>query len=119
MMSNTVWQYMQRDGQRGGQNDGTLITIAVTQVSKSRLMGFGNCAPEEDKHLRVQFLWHGRPHAATLADQVCAIAFVLGTWAGDAGCLHNIGLLEDYVSLQANLHPGVVEKTDWEHSAII
>ncbi len=35
-------------------------------------MGFGNCAREEDKHLRVQFLWHGRPHVATLADQVCS-----------------------------------------------
>ena len=38
-------------------------------------MGFGNCAREEDKHLRVQFLWHGRPHVATLADQVCGSLF--------------------------------------------
>ena len=44
----------------------------LVQVPKSGLMGFGNCAHEEDKHLRVQFLWHRRPHEATLADQVCS-----------------------------------------------
>lgn len=47
------------------------------QVPKSGLMGFGNCAHEEDKHLRVLFLWHGRPHAATLADQVLSPAYIL------------------------------------------
>ena len=42
-----------------------------TQVPKSRLMGFGDCAHGEAKHLRVHFLCHGRPHVASLADQVC------------------------------------------------
>lgn len=33
-------------------------------------MGFCDPAPDEDKHLRVRFLWHGRPYTATLADKV-------------------------------------------------
>lgn len=40
------------------------------QVSKRGLMGFCDPAPDEEKHLRVRFLWHGRPHVATLADKV-------------------------------------------------
>lgn len=47
------------------------------QVPKSGLMGFGDCAHEEDKHLRVLFLWHGRPHAATIADQVLSPTYNL------------------------------------------
>ncbi len=43
------------------------------QVPKSGLMGFGDCAHGEAKHLRVHFLWHGRPHVASLADQVCSL----------------------------------------------
>ena len=39
-------------------------------MPKSGLLGFGDCAHGEDKHLRVQFLWHGRPHVATLSEQV-------------------------------------------------
>ena len=42
----------------------------LMQVPKSGLMGFGNCAHKEDKHLRVEFLWHRRPYVAILADQV-------------------------------------------------
>ena len=40
------------------------------QVPKSGLMGFGDYVHGEAKHLRVHFLWHGRPHVASLAEQV-------------------------------------------------
>ena len=56
-------------GRRCCSEAGSCILMLV-QVPKSGLMGFGNCAHEEDKHLRVQFLWHQRPHVATLSDQV-------------------------------------------------
>ncbi|EIE26180.1 DnaJ-domain-containing protein, partial [Coccomyxa subellipsoidea C-169] len=42
--------------------------IILHKVSKRGLMGFCDPAPDEDKHLRVRFLWHGRPYIATLAD---------------------------------------------------
>lgn len=38
-------------------------------------MGFCDPAPDEDKHLRVRFLWHGRPYIATLADKVLVTAY--------------------------------------------
>ena len=46
------------------------------QVPKSGLLGFGDCAHGEAKHLRVHFLWHGRPHVASLADQVSSPALM-------------------------------------------
>ena len=48
------------------------------QVPKSGLMGFGDCAHGETKHLRVHFLWHGRPPVASLADQVCSHVLIHG-----------------------------------------
>ena len=53
------------------------VCVLGLQVPKSGLMSFGDCAHDEDKHLRVLFLWHGRPHAATLADQVLSPTYVL------------------------------------------
>ena len=38
-------------------------------------MGFCDPAPDEDKHLRVRFLWHGRPYITTLADKVLFTAY--------------------------------------------
>ncbi|KAK9907695.1 hypothetical protein WJX75_008271 [Coccomyxa subellipsoidea] len=43
--------------------------VILHKVSKRGLMGFCDPAPDEDKHLRVRFLWHGRPYIATLADK--------------------------------------------------
>ncbi len=40
------------------------------QVPKAGLMAFCDPAPEEEKHLRVRFLWHHRPYVATLTDKV-------------------------------------------------
>ena len=33
-------------------------------------MGFCDPAPDEEKHLRVRFLWHSRAYTATLRDKV-------------------------------------------------
>ena len=59
-------------------------------------MGFCDPAPDEEKHLRVRFLWHGRPYVATLADKVraghCRIAVYLywPSWAPKNYCAGHI-----------------------------
>ncbi|BDA50839.1 DnaJ homolog subfamily C member 11 [Coccomyxa sp. Obi] len=43
--------------------------IVLHKVSKRGLMGFCDPVPDEEKHLRMRFLWHGRPYVATLGDK--------------------------------------------------
>ena len=52
------------------QHPSVCLYACAAQVSKRGLMGFCDPAPDEEKHLRVRFLWHTRPYTASIADKV-------------------------------------------------
>ncbi|CAK0784705.1 hypothetical protein CVIRNUC_007909 [Coccomyxa viridis] len=81
-------------------DDGRLVFHAVP---KSGLMGFGDSAHGEAKHLRVHFLWHGRPHVASLADQEAGTLPDKGTLATSES--EASAILSAAAALEARLHP--------------